>query len=130
MSTRDQQLQAFLDRSPFARFLGVKFETDGEKLTTILPFQDKFIGNKAINAMHGGCTGAFLALIGAAGLCAVGHLHIARLAHCLGRCGQSLFEQFERRVVSLGHRTHLASHGAVAKPDRSTASRLIRPPAP
>ena len=30
MSTRDQQLQAFLDRSPFARFLGVKFETDGE----------------------------------------------------------------------------------------------------
>ena len=62
MSTRDQQLQAFLDRSPFARFLGVKFETDGEKLTTILPFQDKFIGNKAINAMHGGCTGAFLEL--------------------------------------------------------------------
>ena len=62
MNVRDQQLQAFLDRSPFARFLGIRFEADGETLKTILPFQDKFIGNQAINAMHGGCTGAFLEL--------------------------------------------------------------------
>lgn len=62
MTTRADQLRAFLDRSPFARFLGMRFEADGDQLTAILPFQEKFIGNRAINAMHGGCTGAFLEL--------------------------------------------------------------------
>ncbi|WP_084420489.1 PaaI family thioesterase [Henriciella litoralis] len=62
MTSRADELQAFLDRTPFARFLGMRCDIRGDEMTAILPFQDKFIGNKAINAMHGGCTGAFLEL--------------------------------------------------------------------
>ncbi|MEE2878457.1 MAG: PaaI family thioesterase [Pseudomonadota bacterium] len=60
--SRADELQTFLDRTPFAQFLGVKCEIMGDEMTTVLPFQKKFIGNAAINAMHGGCTGAFLEL--------------------------------------------------------------------
>lgn len=60
--SRADDLQNFLDRTPFARFLGMRCEIMGDEMTTVLPFQDKFIGNAAINAMHGGCTGAFLEL--------------------------------------------------------------------
>ncbi|WP_018149156.1 PaaI family thioesterase [Henriciella marina] len=62
MTDRAAQLQAFLDRTPFARFIGMEFKTDGGTLVTKLPFQEKFIGNRAINALHGGATGAFLEL--------------------------------------------------------------------
>lgn len=62
MSPRAAQLQAFLDRTPFARFIGMEFETNGDQLIARLPFQKKFIGNGAINALHGGATGAFLEL--------------------------------------------------------------------
>ena len=62
MTKRASDLQTFLDRSPFARYLGIQCEVDGDELMTTLPFQDRFIGNRAINAIHGGCTGAFLEL--------------------------------------------------------------------
>ncbi|MEQ8557715.1 MAG: PaaI family thioesterase [Henriciella sp.] len=60
--TRAEDLQAFLDRTPFAQFLGMRCEIMGDEMTTVLPFQKKFLGNVAINAMHGGCSGAFLEL--------------------------------------------------------------------
>lgn len=62
MTDRAAQLQAFVDRTPFARFIGMEFEADGDTLVAKLPFQEKFIGNRAINALHGGATGAFLEL--------------------------------------------------------------------
>jgi uncharacterized protein (TIGR00369 family) len=62
MNERTAQLQDFLDRTPFARFIGIEFDTSGETLVAKLPFQEKFIGNGAINALHGGATGAFLEL--------------------------------------------------------------------
>ena len=60
MSSRADQLQAFLDRTPFARFVGMKVDIEGDNLIARLPFQEMFIGNRAINALHGGATGAFL----------------------------------------------------------------------
>ena len=60
MSSRADQLQAFLDRTPFARFVGMKVDIEGDNLIARLPFQGMFIGNRAINALHGGATGAFL----------------------------------------------------------------------
>ena len=60
--SRGDELQAFLARTPFAQYLGMRCEIMGDEMTTILPFQDKFIGNVAINAIHGGCMGAFLEL--------------------------------------------------------------------
>lgn len=62
VATREERLQAFLDRTPFARFLGLHCEIMGDEMTAILPFQDKLIGNQTIRALHGGAIGAFLEL--------------------------------------------------------------------
>ena len=60
--SRTAELEAFLARTPFAQFLGMRCDIKGDEMTTILPFQEKFIGNAAINALHGGCIGSFLEL--------------------------------------------------------------------
>lgn len=58
--SRANQLQAFLARMPFAGTLGVICEVRGDEMTAVLPFQERFIGNAAIRALHGGLIGAFL----------------------------------------------------------------------
>lgn len=68
MTARLKEVQAFLERTPFARFLGMRCEMQGEEMIAVLPFQEKFIGNRAINALHGGCTGAFLELTAMSGV--------------------------------------------------------------
>jgi uncharacterized protein (TIGR00369 family) len=55
-----QQLEAFLQRVPYVRFLGMRAELDGETLTAILPFAPHLVGNTMIPALHGGVIGAFL----------------------------------------------------------------------
>lgn len=59
---RQLRLQGFLDRTPFAQFLGLRCEVMGDEMTAILPFQEKLIGNQNIQALHGGAIGAFLEL--------------------------------------------------------------------
>src|SRR5215472_14275382 len=44
-------------RSPFARFLGIRFGADGG---LVMPFSQRIIGNPMLPAIHGGMTGAFL----------------------------------------------------------------------
>ena len=60
MSDPAERLQAFLDRTPYARFLGVRAELAGDEMTAILPFADKLIGNAKWQALHGGVLGAFM----------------------------------------------------------------------
>lgn len=60
--SRAEELEAFLSSTPFAQYLGIRCTVMGDEMTAILPFQPKFVGNAAINAIHGGCTGAFLEL--------------------------------------------------------------------
>ncbi len=60
--SRADKLEAFLASTPFAQTLGMRCEIMGDEMTTILPFQEKFIGNIAIRALHGGAIGAFLEL--------------------------------------------------------------------
>lgn len=60
--SRAADLEAFLERTPFARTLGVICDIRGDEMTAILPFQEKLIGNSAIRALHGGAIGAFLEL--------------------------------------------------------------------
>ena len=59
---RQAKLQGFLDRTPFAQFIGLRCEIMGDEMTAILPFQRKLIGNTTIKALHGGAIGAFLEL--------------------------------------------------------------------
>ncbi|MDB5416858.1 MAG: thioesterase [Phenylobacterium sp.] len=55
-----QQLEAFLQRVPYVRFLGMRAELAGDAMTAILPFAQPLVGNTNIPALHGGVIGAFL----------------------------------------------------------------------
>ncbi len=59
---RAHDMQALVDHIPFAGFMGVSIDRKGNEVTTVLPFQDKLIGNPNIPAIHGGVLGAFLEL--------------------------------------------------------------------
>ena len=60
MSSPGDQLQAFLERTPYVRFLGLRAELSGDVLTAVLPFSPHLVGNTFIPALHGGVIGAFL----------------------------------------------------------------------
>lgn len=60
MSDAAQQLEAFLQRVPYVRFLGMRAEFSGDAVTAILPFAPHLVGNTHIPALHGGVIGAFL----------------------------------------------------------------------
>jgi len=53
---------ALLDTLPYARFLGLRTQRDGDILTVIMPFSDHLIGNPMLPALHGGSTAALLEL--------------------------------------------------------------------
>ena len=55
-----QRLEAFLDRVPYVRFLGMRAELAGDEMTAVLPFAPHLIGNVALPALHGGVIGAFM----------------------------------------------------------------------
>lgn len=57
---RAQDMQALLDKIPYAKFLGIQAESKGNELTTILPFREDLIGNTNLPAIHGGVLGTFL----------------------------------------------------------------------
>ena len=51
-----------LDRLPYARFLDLQSQQDGDVLTVTMPFADRLIGNPMLPALHGGATAALLEL--------------------------------------------------------------------
>ncbi|WP_337185686.1 PaaI family thioesterase [Phenylobacterium sp.] len=55
-------VDAFLQRVPYARFLGVRVELAGDEMTAVLPFAPHLVGNPVLPAIHGGVIGAFLEL--------------------------------------------------------------------
>ena len=60
MSSAAEQLERFLQRVPYIRFLGMHAELAGDEMTAILPPSEHLIGNTYIPALHGGVIGAFL----------------------------------------------------------------------
>ncbi|MBL8771905.1 MAG: PaaI family thioesterase [Phenylobacterium sp.] len=57
-----QSLDAFLQRVPYVRFLGMRVELAGDEMTAVLPFSQHLIGNPVLPAIHGGVIGAFMEL--------------------------------------------------------------------
>ncbi len=55
-------MNELLDRLPYARFLGLTSEQEGDVLTVTMPFADRLIGNPMLPALHGGATAALLEL--------------------------------------------------------------------
>ena len=49
-----------LDNLPYARFLGLQTQLNGDDLTVVMPFTDRLIGNPMLPALHGGSTAALL----------------------------------------------------------------------
>jgi uncharacterized protein (TIGR00369 family) len=54
--------RARLAASPYARFLGLRIEFEGEAVIGVLPFSPHLIGNTVLPALHGGVVAAFLEL--------------------------------------------------------------------
>ena len=65
---RDAALQTLVGAVPFIEFLGLNFDRRGDELTAIFPFEDRFIGNPTLPALHGGATAAFLEVTAVVGL--------------------------------------------------------------
>ena len=57
-----QSLEAFLQRVPYVRFLGMQVEMAGDEMTAVLPFAQHLVGNPMLPALHGGVIGAFMEL--------------------------------------------------------------------
>ena len=55
-----QNLETFLQRVPYIRFLGMRVEMAGDEMTAVLPFAEHLVGNPMLPALHGGVIGAFL----------------------------------------------------------------------
>ncbi|MNN76650.1 hypothetical protein D3C81_1930500 [compost metagenome] len=49
-----------MDSLPYARFLGLRTQLNGDDLTVVMPFADHLIGNPMLPALHGGSTAALL----------------------------------------------------------------------
>jgi acyl-coenzyme A thioesterase PaaI-like protein len=55
-----ETLQLWLDKVPYAVFLGIKAELRDSEILFILPEDKKLTGNPSLPAIHGGVVGAFM----------------------------------------------------------------------
>jgi len=55
-----ESVDAFLQRVPYVRYLGMRVEMAGDEMTAVLPFADHLVGNPMLPALHGGVIGAFM----------------------------------------------------------------------
>ncbi len=53
-------MQAVVEAIPYASFLGVSIQQQGNEVITVLPFKEALVGNPILPAIHGGVIGAFL----------------------------------------------------------------------
>ena len=53
-------MNELLDRLPYARFLILQTQMNGDEVTVVMPFADQLIGNPMLPALHGGSTAALL----------------------------------------------------------------------
>lgn len=53
-------LRLWLQKIPYASYLGIKAEVHGNEILFVLPADEKLIGNPTLPAIHGGVVGAFM----------------------------------------------------------------------
>ena len=54
ITDRDHALNWLVGAVPYIRFLGIRFDREGDQITAHLPFQPMLIGNPMLPALHGG----------------------------------------------------------------------------
>jgi len=57
-------LKLWLKKIPYASYLGIEANVEGNDILFKLPPDDKLIGNASLPALHGGVVGAFMELAG------------------------------------------------------------------
>ncbi len=57
---RGQDIDALVAAIPYAQFLGLQVDRQGDGIVTVLPFQQHLVGNVNLPAIHGGAVGAML----------------------------------------------------------------------
>jgi uncharacterized protein (TIGR00369 family) len=57
---KGQDMGAVVAAIPYATFLGVEIQQQGNEVITVLPFKNELVGNPVLPAIHGGVIGAFL----------------------------------------------------------------------
>jgi uncharacterized protein (TIGR00369 family) len=60
-----ETLRLWLEKVPYANYLGIRAELEDKELQFVLPADPKLIGNPILPALHGGVVGAFMELAGA-----------------------------------------------------------------
>lgn len=60
-----ETLQLWLQKVPYATFLGIRAEIHENEILFVLPEDEKLIGNPSLPALHGGVIGAFMEQAGA-----------------------------------------------------------------
>ncbi len=55
-----QDMTAVVAAIPYASWLGVEIQQQGNEVITVLPFREELVGNPILPAIHGGVIGAFL----------------------------------------------------------------------
>jgi len=55
-----KDMSAVVAAIPYARFLGVEVQQQGNEVITVLPFSEQLVGNPILPAIHGGVIGALL----------------------------------------------------------------------
>lgn len=53
-------LALWLQKVPYAAYLGIEAQVEGDDILFVLPPDEKLIGNPGIRAIHGGVIGAFM----------------------------------------------------------------------
>ncbi|MDX1733620.1 MAG: PaaI family thioesterase [Halioglobus sp.] len=58
-------LDLWLQKVPYAAFLGIRAEVTGSDILFVMPQSEELVGNPSLPAVHGGVVGAFMELAGA-----------------------------------------------------------------
>ncbi|MEM7079283.1 MAG: PaaI family thioesterase [Pseudomonadota bacterium] len=57
---REKDINAVIAQIPYARFLDLRVDQQGDEVITVLPFSEQIVGNVNLPAIHGGTLGAVL----------------------------------------------------------------------
>jgi uncharacterized protein (TIGR00369 family) len=55
-----ETLALWIEKVPYAAYLGIKVEVSNDDILFILPENEKLVGNPSLPALHGGVVGAFM----------------------------------------------------------------------
>ena len=122
-------LELWLQKVPYAVFLGIKAELYEKDILFTLPEDKKFIGNPSLPALHGGVIGAFMEQAAALHLIAnmdnptfpkiinfsLDYLRPARLRDTYAKCTLSRQGRFISNITITAWQEHFDQPNAIAR---------------